>query len=268
MVDWWLAHGTDGLVVTGSTGEAATMSVEEKKLLWTTVVQYVDGRVPVIAGTGSNSTAGSIEMTKLAESCGVDGVLIVGPYYNKPTQEGYYRHFKAIADSTSCKVILYNVPGRTAANVAPATVARTAAACPNVVAIKEAAGRVDQVAELYRLLPEDFTIYSGDDGLILPFLSVGASGLISVLSNVDGEILQNLMQAYEEGRVKEAADLNKKMVPLAEAMFVETNPIPVKKAVSLVTGIDCGDPRLPLTPLSEGALAKMTAVLRENGLLP
>ncbi|MDY6303543.1 MAG: 4-hydroxy-tetrahydrodipicolinate synthase [Succiniclasticum sp.] len=268
LVDWWLAHGTDGLVVTGSTGEAATMSVEEKKLLWTTVVQYVDGRVPVIAGTGSNSTAGSIEMTKLAESCGVDGVLIVGPYYNKPTQEGYYRHFKAIADSTSCKVILYNVPGRTAANVASATVARTAAACPNVVAIKEAAGRVDQVAELYRLLPEDFTIYSGDDGLILPFLSVGASGLISVLSNVDGEILQNLMQAYEEGRVKEAADLNKKMVPLAEAMFVETNPIPVKKAVSLVTGIDCGDPRLPLTPLSEGALAKMTAVLRENGLLP
>lgn len=267
LVDWWLAHGTDGLVVTGSTGEAATMSVEEKKLLWTTVVQYVNGRVPVIAGTGSNSTAGSIEMTKLAESCGVDGVLIVGPYYNKPTQEGYYRHFKAIADSTSCKVILYNVPGRTAANVAPATVARTAAACPNVVAIKEAAGRVDQVAELYRLLPEDFTIYSGDDGLILPFLSVGASGLISVLSNVDGEILQNLMQAYEEGRVKEAADLNKKMVPLAEAMFVETNPIPVKKAVSLVTGIDCGDPRLPLTPLSEGALAKMTAVLRENGLL-
>ena len=268
LVDWWLAHGTDGLVVTGSTGEAATMSVEEKKLLWTTVVQYVNGRVPVIAGTGSNSTAGSIEMTKLAESCGVDGVLIVGPYYNKPTQEGYYRHFKAIADSTSCKVILYNVPGRTAANVAPATVARTAAACPNVVAIKEAAGRVDQVAELYRLLPEDFTIYSGYDGLILPFLSVGASGLISVLSNVDGEILQNLMQAYEEGRVKEAADLNKKMVPLAEAMFVETNPIPVKKAVSLVTGIDCGDPRLPLTPLSEGALAKMTAVLRENGLLP
>ena len=268
LVDWWLAHGTDGLVVTGSTGEAATMSVEEKKLLWTTVVQYVNGRVPVIAGTGSNSTAGSIEMTKLAESCGVDGVLIVGPYYNKPTQEGYYRHFKAIADSTSCKVILYNVPGRTAANVAPATVARTAAACPNVVAIKEAAGRVDQVAELYRLLPEDFTIYSGDDGLILPFLSVGASGLISVLSNVDGEILQNLMQAYEEGRVKEAADLNKKMIPLAEAMFVETNPIPVKKAVSLVTGIDCGDPRLPLTPLSEGALAKMTAVLRENGLLP
>ncbi len=268
LVDWWLAHGTDGLVMTGSTGEAATMSVEEKKLLWTTVVQYVNGRVPVIAGTGSNSTAGSIEMTKLAESCGVDGVLIVGPYYNKPTQEGYYRHFKAIADSTSCKVILYNVPGRTAANVAPATVARTAAACPNVVAIKEAAGRVDQVAELYRLLPEDFTIYSGDDGLILPFLSVGASGLISVLSNVDGEILQNLMQAYEEGRVKEAADLNKKMVPLAEAMFVETNPIPVKKAVSLVTGIDCGDPRLPLTPLSEGALAKMTAVLRENGLLP
>ncbi|MGI6262908.1 MAG: 4-hydroxy-tetrahydrodipicolinate synthase [Succiniclasticum sp.] len=267
LVEWWLAHGTDGLVVTGSTGEAATMSMDEKKLLWTTVVKQVAGRVPVIAGTGSNNTAGSIETTKAAEACGVDGVLLVGPYYNKPTQEGYYRHFKAIADSTSCKVILYNVPGRTAANIAPATVARVAAACPNVVAIKEAAGKVDQVAELYRLLPDDFTIYSGDDGLILPFMSVGATGLISVLSNIDGEILQHLMQAYEDGRIKEAADLNKKMVPLANAMFVETNPIPVKKAVSLVTGIDCGDPRLPLTPLSKEGLAKMTAVLRDNGLL-
>lgn len=193
LVEFWLAHGSDGLVVTGSTGEAATMTTEEKKLLWTTVVQQVNGRVPVVAGTGSNNTANSIEMTKLAESCGVDGVLIVGPYYNKPTQEGYYRHFKAIADSTSCKVILYNVPGRTAANIAPATVARVAKDCPNVVAIKEAAGNVAQVAELYRILPADFTIYSGDDGLILPFMSVGATGLISVLSNIDGDILQQLM---------------------------------------------------------------------------
>lgn len=267
LVEFWLAHGSDGLVVTGSTGEAATMTTEEKKLLWTTVVQQVNGRVPVVAGTGSNNTANSIEMTKLAESCGVDGVLIVGPYYNKPTQEGYYRHFKAIADSTSCKVILYNVPGRTAANLAPATVARVAKDCPNVVAIKEAAGNVAQVAELYRILPADFTIYSGDDGLILPFMSVGATGLISVLSNIDGDILQQLMQAYEDGKVKEAADLNKKMVPLANAMFLETNPIPVKAAVSLVTGIDCGEPRLPLTPMSEGALEKMKGILKEYGLI-
>ena len=267
LVEFWLAHGSDGLVVTGSTGEAATMTTEEKKLLWTTVVQQVNGRVPVVAGTGSNNTANSIEMTKLAESCGVDGVLIVGPYYNKPTQEGYYRHFKAIADSTSCKVILYNVPGRTAANIAPAPVARVAKDCPNVVAIKEAAGNVAQVAELYRILPADFTIYSGDDGLILPFMSVGATGLISVLSNIDGDILQQLMQAYEDGKVKEAADLNKKMVPLANAMFLETNPIPVKAAVSLVTGIDCGEPRLPLTPMSEGALEKMKGILKEYGLI-
>lgn len=267
LVEWWLEHGSDGLVVTGSTGEAATMTAEEKKALWACVVEQVKGRVPVIAGTGSNNTAASIEATRAADACGVDGFLVVGPYYNKPTQEGYYQHFKAIAACTDKPLILYNVPGRTAANISPATVARVAKDCPNVVAIKEAAGNVAQVAELYRLLPEDFSIYSGDDGLILPFMSVGATGLISVLSNINGEILQELMRAYEEGQVREAAQLNKKMVPLADAMFIETNPIPVKAAVTLVTGIDAGNPRLPLTPMSEGALAKMTGILREYGLV-
>lgn len=267
LVEWWLEHGSDGLVVTGSTGEAATMTAEEKKALWACVVEQVKGRVPVIAGTGSNNTAASIEATRAADACGVDGFLVVGPYYNKPTQEGYYQHFKAIAACTDKPLILYNVPGRTAANISPATVARVAKDCPNVVAIKEAAGNVAQVAELYRLLPEDFSIYSGDDGLILPFMSVGATGLISVLSNINGEILQELMRAYEEGQVREAAQLNKKMVPLADAMFIETNPIPVKAAVTLVTGIDAGDPRLPLTPMSEDALAKMTGILREYGLV-
>lgn len=267
LVEWWLEHGSDGLVVTGSTGEAATMTADEKKALWACVVEQVKGRVPVIAGTGSNNTAASIEATRAADACGVDGFLVVGPYYNKPTQEGYYQHFKAIAACTDKPLILYNVPGRTAANISPATVARVAKDCPNVVAIKEAAGNVAQVAELYRLLPEDFSIYSGDDGLILPFMSVGATGLISVLSNINGEILQELMRAYEEGQVREAAQLNKKMVPLADAMFIETNPIPVKAAVTLVTGIDAGAPRLPLTPMSEGALAKMTGILREYGLV-
>lgn len=267
LAEWLINNGSDGLVVAGSTGEAATMSAEEKLELFRVVVNRINKRVPVIAGTGSNNTADSIKMTKMAEAMGVDGVLIVGPYYNKPTQEGFYQHFAAVAQSTALPIIVYNVPGRTASNIAPATVARLAEDFENIVAIKEAAGNVAQVAELYTVLPEDFTIYSGDDGLILPFMSVGATGLISVLSNIGGGILQDVMQAYEDGRVKEAAKLNAKMVPLANAMFIETNPIPVKVAVTLVTGIDAGQPRLPLTPMEAANKAKMTVVLQEYGLV-
>ena len=267
LAEWLINNGSDGLVVAGSTGEAATMSAEEKLELFRVVVNRINKRVPVIAGTGSNNTADSIKMTKMAEAMGVDGVLIVGPYYNKPTQEGFYQHFAAVAQSTALPIIVYNVPGRTASNIAPATVARLAEDFENIVAIKEAAGNVAQVAELYTVLPEDFTIYSGDDGLILPFMSGGATGLISVLSNIGGGILQDVMQAYEDGRVKEAAKLNAKMVPLANAMFIETNPIPVKAAVTLVTGIDAGQPRLPLTPMEAANKAKMTAVLQEYGLV-
>ncbi|MCD7874260.1 MAG: 4-hydroxy-tetrahydrodipicolinate synthase [Acidaminococcaceae bacterium] len=267
LAEWLINNGSDGLAVAGSTGEAATMSAEEKLELFRVVVNRINKRVPVIAGTGSNNTADSIKMTKMAEAMGVDGVLIVGPYYNKPTQEGFYQHFAAVAQSTALPIIVYNVPGRTASNIAPATVARLAEDFENIVAIKEAAGNVAQVAELYTVLPEDFTIYSGDDGLILPFMSVGATGLISVLSNIGGGILQDVMQAYEDGRVKEAAKLNAKMVPLANAMFIETNPIPVKAAVTLVTGIDAGQPRLPLTPMEAANKAKMTAVLQEYGLV-
>ena len=267
LAEWLINNGSDGLVVAGSTGEAATMSAEEKLELFRVVVNRINKRVPVIAGTGSNNTADSIKMTKMAEAMGVDGVLIVGPYYNKPTQEGFYQHFAAVAQSTALPIIVYNVPGRTASNIAPATVARLAEDFENIVAIKEAAGNVAQVAELYTVLPEDFTIYSGDDGLILPFMSVGATGLISVLSNIGGGILQDVMQAYEDGRVKEAAKLNAQMVPLANAMFIETNPIPVKAAVTLVTGIDAGQPRLPLTPMEAANKAKMTAVLQEYGLV-
>ncbi len=267
LAEWLINNGSDGLVVAGSTGEAATMSAEEKLELFRVVVNRINKRVPVIAGTGSNNTADSIKMTKMAEAMGVDGVLIVGPYYNKPTQEGFYQHFAAVAQSTALPIIVYNVPGRTASNIAPATVARLAEDFENIVAIKEAAGNVAQVAELYTVLPKDFTIYSGDDGLILPFMSVGATGLISVLSNIGGGILQDVMQAYEDGRVKEAAKLNAKMVPLANAMFIETNPIPVKAAVTLFTCIDAGQPRLPLTPMEAANKAKMTAVLQEYGLV-
>jgi len=235
--------------------------------LFRVVVNRINKRVPVIAGTGSNNTADSVKMTKMAEAMGVDGALIVGPYYNKPTQEGFYQHFAAVAQSTGLPIIVYNVPGRTASNISPAIVARLAADFENIVAIKEAAGNVAQVAELYSVLPEEFTIYSGDDGLIIPFMSVGATGLISVLSNIGGGILQDVMQAYEDGRVREAAKLNARMVPLANAMFIETNPIPVKAAVTLVTGIDAGQPRLPLTPMEPANKAKMVAVLQEYGLV-
>ncbi|QNP76631.1 4-hydroxy-tetrahydrodipicolinate synthase [Phascolarctobacterium faecium] len=267
LAEWLINNGSDGLVVAGSTGEAATMSAEEKLELFRVVVNRINKRVPVIAGTGSNNTADSVKMTKMAEAMGVDGALIVGPYYNKPTQEGFYQHFAAVAQSTGLPIIVYNVPGRTASNISPAIVARLAADFGNIVAIKEAAGNVAQVAELYSVLPEEFTIYSGDDGLILPFMSVGATGLISVLSNIGGGILQDVMQAYEDGRVCEAAKLNARMVPLANAMFIETNPIPVKAAVTLVTGIDSGQPRLPLTPMEPANKAKMVAVLQEYGLV-
>lgn len=265
--DWLLANGSDGLVVEGSTGEAATMDMDEKIKFMQTIVARVNGRAKIVAGAGTNCTASTIDLVKKMEACGVDGVLVVGPYYNKPTQEGYYQHFAAVAKATKLPIIVYNVPGRTGGNIAPETVARLAADFSNIVAIKEAAGNVAQTAELYRVLPEDFSIYSGDDGLILPFLSVGACGLISVLANVNGNILQQLMQAYSEGRVKDAADLNKVMVPLAKAMFVESNPIPIKAAVTKVTGIEAGAPRLPLTPISAAAEAKLNAALKAAGMI-
>lgn len=265
--DWLLANGSDGLVVEGSTGEAATMDMDEKIKFMQTIVARVNGRAKIVAGAGTNCTASTIDLVKKMEACGVDGVLVVGPYYNKPTQEGYYQHFAAVAKATKLPIIVYNVPGRTGGNIAPETVARLAADFSNIVAIKEAAGNVAQTAELYRVLPEDFSIYSGDDGLILPFMSVGACGLISVLANVNGNLLQQLMQAYSEGRVKDAADLNKVMVPLAKAMFIESNPIPIKAAVTKVTGIEAGAPRLPLTHISAAAEAKLDAALKAAGMI-
>ena len=265
--DWLLANGSDGLVVEGSTGEAATMDMDEKIKFMQTIVARVNGRAKIVAGAGTNCTASTIDLVKKMEACGVDGVLVVGPYYNKPTQEGYYQHFAAVAKATKLPIIVYNVPGRTGGNIAPETVARLAADFSNIVAIKEAAGNVAQTAELYRVLPEDFSIYSGDDGLILPFMSVGACGLISVLANVNGNLLQQLMQAYSEGRVKDAADLNKVMVPLAKAMFIESNPIPIKAAVTKVTGIEACAPRLPLTPISAAAEAKLDAALKAAGMI-
>ncbi len=265
--EWLLNNGSDGLVVEGSTGEAATMFMDEKIAVLQAVVNRVNGRAPIVVGAGTNCTASTIELVKAVEACGVDGLLVVGPYYNKPTQEGYYQHFAAVAKATELPIIVYNVPGRTGSNIEPKTIARLAEEFPNIVAVKEAAGNVAQTAELFRVLPERVTIYSGDDGLLLPFMSVGARGVISVLGNIGGQLLQDVMQAYSEGKVAEAAELNKKLVPLANAMFVESNPIPVKYAVSKVTGIDVGAPRLLLTPISSANAAKLDAILAEYGLV-
>ena len=265
--EWLLANGSDGLVVEGSTGEAATMFMDEKIAVLKAVVERVNGRAPVIVGAGTNCTASTLELINAVEACGVDGLLVVGPYYNKPTQEGYYQHFAAVAKSTSLPIIVYNVPGRTGSNIEPKTIARLAAEFPNIVAVKEAAGNVAQTAELFRVLPENVTIYSGDDGLVLPFMSVGARGVISVLANIGGQMLQDVMQLYSEGKVAEAAELNKKLVPLANSMFIESNPIPVKYAVTKVTGINAGAPRLPLTPLSEAGKEKLDTVLAEYNLV-
>ncbi|MEG0797321.1 MAG: 4-hydroxy-tetrahydrodipicolinate synthase [Acidaminococcaceae bacterium] len=265
--EWLINNGSDGLVVAGTTGEAPTMTTEEKLELFRVIIKRINGRAPIVVGTGSNNTAASVEMTKLAATVGADGVLVVGPYYNKPTQEGFYQHFKAIATATTLPLIVYNVPGRTGSNILPSTVARLAKDFANIVAIKEAGGNVGQVAELYGMLPSTFTIYSGDDVLILPFMSVGATGLISVLSNLGGQLLQDLMQAYEEGRVKEARKLNQQMLPQAKAMFIVSNPIPVKEAVTLVTPCNAGPLRLPLTPMSVAESTQMQTVLRQTGLL-
>ena len=265
--EWLLANGSDGLVVEGSTGEAATMFMDEKIAVLKAVVERVNGRAPVIVGAGTNCTASTLELINAVEACGVDGLLVVGPYYNKPTQEGYYQHFAAVAKSTSLPIIVYNVPGRTGSNIEPKTVARLAAEFSNIVAVKEAAGNVAQTAELFRVLPDNVTIYSGDDGLVLPFMSVGARGVISVLGNIGGQMLQDVMRLYSEGKVAEAAELNKKLVPLANSMFIESNPIPVKYAVTKVTGIDAGAPRLPLTPLSEASVEKLDKILAEYNLI-
>lgn len=267
--EWLLAHGSDCVLVEGTTGETPTFTQEEKLNLIQAVCDKIGGKAPIVVGAGSNCTAATAAYVQEIEAKfpQVSGVLLVGPYYNKPTQEGFYQHFAYIAKSTKLPIIVYNVPGRTGSNILPATVARLARDFKNIVAVKEAAGNVAQTAELYRLCPEDFSIYSGDDGLILPFMAVGACGLISVLSNINGEILNAEMDAFQAGDVKLAAEINKKMVPLANALFVESNPIPVKAAVTKVTPFNAGAPRLPLVPISEAGEAKLDAALKAAGLL-
>jgi 4-hydroxy-tetrahydrodipicolinate synthase len=259
-------NGSDGVVVAGTTGESPTLTKEEKKALFQAVVEEVGGKATVIAGTGSYSTADSIALTRAAEKAGADGVMLVAPYYNKPSQEGLYRHFRAVAESTNLPVMLYNIPGRTAVNVLPATVARLAKDVPNVRAIKEASGNMDQVSELRRVLPDEFAIYSGDDALTLPILAIGGKGVVSVVAHIAGMRMQEMINAYASGNVTLAAKIHRELFPVIKAMFITTNPVPVKAALNL-RGMNVGAPRLPLVEVTAEEKEKISQILRDAGLL-
>ena len=258
-------HGTDTLVVCGTTGESPTLSWQEEYQLFQVVKQAVSGRAKIIAGTGSNSTQEAIEATQKANQLGLDGSLQVVPYYNKPPQEGLYQHFKAIAETVpELPLMLYNVPGRTGQNLAAETVGKLAQ-IPNIIAIKEASGNLDQVGEIRRLTPVDFTIYSGDDSLTLPLLSIGATGVVSVASHLVGNELQQMIQAFEAGNVRAAAKIHLRLLPFFKALFLTTNPIPLKAALSL-QGWQVGAGRLPLCPPALEVTQTLRAVLQDLSL--
>jgi len=260
-----VANGSNGIVVTGSTGEAATLSSEEKLKLYSTVLDAVGDKATVIAGTGSNDTRASIELTQAAEKIGVHGAMLVVPYYNKPPQEGFYQHFKTIANATELPLILYNVPGRTGSNLLPSTVARLAE-ITNIVAIKEASGNLEQVAEIIRTTPKDFLLYSGDDSLTLPILAVGGIGVISVAAHVVGNAMQEMMTAYFNKDMAKAQAIQGELLPFFKTMFITTNPIPVKTAVTLM-GQNCGPLRLPLVPPSASEFQQINAIMHKINML-
>ncbi|TCT26714.1 4-hydroxy-tetrahydrodipicolinate synthase [Melghiribacillus thermohalophilus] len=249
LVEHLLENGSDGLVVAGTTGESPTLSYDEKKQLFSKVVDVVNGRVPVIAGTGSNHTNGSISITKMAEETGVDGIMLVSPYYNKPDQRGLYAHFKTVAESTKLPVMLYNIPGRSAVNMDVETIVKLSEV-PNIVAVKEASGDLDAMAEIIESTPEDFDLYSGDDGLTLPVMAIGGTGIVSVASHVIGNEMQEMLKLFESGKIQEAAKLHRKLLPVMKGMFMAPSPSPVKAALNL-KGIETGGVRLPLLPLKD-----------------
>ncbi|KXH79262.1 4-hydroxy-tetrahydrodipicolinate synthase [Sporosarcina sp. HYO08] len=259
LIEYLIANGTDSLVVSGTTGESPTLTTEEKVELFKFTVDVVNGRVPVIAGTGSNDTRASVKLTKLAEETGVDAVMLVVPYYNKPCQEGMYQHFKTIAESTSLPVMLYNVPGRTVASIDVDTVVRLAE-IPNIVAIKEASGDLDAMAEIIERTPRGFALYSGDDGLTLPVLTIGGAGIVSVTSHILGNEMQTMMRNFKIGHLDEAAKDHRKLLPAMNALFAAPNPSPVKAALNL-KGIPVGGVRLPMLPLNDEQLRSLKQTL-------
>ena len=267
LIEAQIAGGVDGIVPMGTTGESPTVSTEEHLEVIRVCVETVAGRCQVIAGTGANCTAEAIELTKAAAAMGADGTLQVCPYYNKPNQEGVYQHFKAIAEATDLPIMLYSIPGRSGIEIAVDTVARLAADCPTIVAIKEAGGSVERVNQLVQALPEGFAVLSGDDGLTVPFISCGAVGLVSVTSNVAPAEMKALVDAAMSGDGKKALELQKKYYPLMKGlMSLDVNPVPVKAALALRGNIGW-DIRLPLVPLAEEKHGKLADLLKSFNLL-
>ena len=267
LVEAQIAAGVDGVVPVGTTGESPTLTHSEHMEVIRRTIEFAAGRCQVIAGTGSNSTVEAIEMTKEAAAMGADGTLQVCPYYNKPSQEGLYQHFKAIAESTDLPVLLYSIPGRSVIEIAVDTVARLAADCPTIVAIKEAGGSVERVNQLVQALPADFSILSGDDGLTVPFISCGAVGLVSVTSNVAPAEMKELVTAALSGDGKRALELQKKYYPLMKGlMSLDTNPVPIKAALALRGDISW-EIRLPLVPLAPEKHDKLAELLRQFSLM-
>ena len=251
-----------GLIAIGTTGESPTLSHAEREQLIRLAVAKANKRCVVLAGTGSNATEHAVADTKMAEKLGVDGALVVAPYYNKPSQEGLFRHFKTIAEATSLPILIYNIPGRCSVDIMPETVARLAKECRNIVSIKEASGSVERVGELRRRLPESFTILSGDDSLTLPFMAVGAAGVVSVASNLFPSQVCALVRACESGDLKSAAELHRKFLPLFKDLFIEPNPVPVKTALGWRDAMS-GEVRLPLCEMSEANQARLRKTLEE-----
>lgn len=266
LVRYLVEKGSDGFVVCGTTGEAPVLSPEEKIALFKAVVEEVGGQATVIAGTGSYNTAKSIELTQAAEKVGVDAVMLVAPYYSKPSQQGLYQHFKIVANSTKLPVMLYNIPGRTAVNISPTTVASLAKDVSNIVAIKEASGIMDQVSEIKCLLPDDFAIYSGDDALTLSIMALGGKGIVSVAAHIIGSRIQEMVQAHIKGNTALATRLHTELFPLFKGMFINTNPAPVKTALNLL-GMNVGGVRLPLVEMPDSDTEKLRTLLIEKNVL-
>ena len=260
LIETQIAAGITGIVAVGTTGESPTLSPEEREQVIRLAVTSARKRCIVLAGTGSNSTHHAIADTKMAEKIGVDGALLVAPYYNKPSQEGLFCHFKAIANATSLPIMLYNIPGRCGVDVGPDTVVRLATECRNIVSIKEASGSVERVSELRARLPEAFTILSGDDSLTLPFMSVGAVGVVSVASNLFPAEICALVRAFESGDVTEGEKLHRKLFPLFKALFIEPNPVPIKTALNW-RGAISGECRLPLCEMTEANQLRLRKTL-------
>src|SRR2546427_1773637 len=262
LIEAQIAAGITGVVAIGTTGESPTLSHEEREQVIRLSVATANKRCLVLAGTGSNATQHAVADTRIAEQFGADGALLVAPYYNKPSQEGLFRHFKTIADATSLPIVLYNIPGRCSVDILPDTVARLAKECRNIVSIKEASGSVERVSELRRCVAESFTILSGDDSLTLPFMAVGAAGVVSVASNLFPSEACALVRACESGDLKSAAELHRKLLPLFKDLFIEPNPVPVKTALGW-RGAMSGEVRLPLCEMSEANRARLRKTLED-----